>query len=185
VGIAGRVLVLASCAILLLSAGCSSDADLAEASFSAEHAGVRARVWIPINEPRSVGTYRADVSWSDGTTDRAEEQRDGMVAGVWLADLTEDGSPELVIAISSAGSGTYGSVHVYGRRDEGLGRLHVSALTDSQTVGYMGHDLYSVEGGRLYRSYPMYKDGDVNATPSGEQARFSYSFPEGRWVAER
>jgi hypothetical protein len=173
-----------SCLVLLVSAGCSSDADLAEASFSAEHEGARARVWIPINEPRSVGTYRADVNWTDGTTDRAEGQRDGMVADVWLADLTGDGPPELVVALSSAGSGTYGSVHVYGRRDEGLVRLHVGALADSQMAGYMGHDAFSIEGGRLYRSYPVYEEGDVNATPSGGHARFRYSFSDGSWVAE-
>jgi hypothetical protein len=184
VGPGARVLALLSCAVLLWSGGCGSDAELAEASFSAEHEDARARVWIPINEPRSIGTYRVDVSWSDGTSDRAEGQRDGMVAGVWLADLTGDDAPETVVAVSSAGSGTYGSVHVYGRLDGELTRLQMGALVDSQAVGYRGHDVFSVEDGRLCRSYPVYREGDANAAPSGGEARFWYSFSDGRWVAE-
>jgi hypothetical protein len=184
VGVGARVLVLLSCAVLLGSGGCTSDAELAEASFSAEHEDARARVWIPINEPRSIGTYRVDVSWSDGTSDRAEGQRDGMVASVWLADLTGDDAPEAVVAVSSAGSGTYGSVHVYGRRGDELSRLQVGALTDSQSVGYMGHDVFSIGDGRLWRSYPIYREGDTNAAPSGGEARFWYSFSDGRWVAD-
>jgi hypothetical protein len=116
-------------------------------------------------------------------TGRAEAERDGMVAGVWLADLTDDRAPELVVAMSSAGSGTYGSIHVYGRRNGGLDRLQVATLADDQTSGYMGHDVFSIDGGRLYRSYPVYEEGDSNAAATGGKARFWYSFPECRWVA--
>jgi hypothetical protein len=164
--------------------GCGSDDDLAEAVYMADCEGVSARVWIPINEPRSVGTYRAEVAWGGGVSDRTEAERDGMISGVWLADLVGDPSPELVVAMSSAGSGSYGSVHVHGRTGDGLVRVPVGALGDGAPEGYMGHDTFEVAGGRLTRSHPVYLEEDPNAAPSGGDVSYWYSFSDSLWVIE-
>jgi len=176
----------AAVAVLLLGvlAGCSGDEDLAEAAYFAEHEGVMARVWIPLHEARSIGTYRAEIEWPGGAKARTESARDGMITGVWLADLELDGSAELVVATSTAGSGGYGSVDIYKLRDHDLQALELSPLDEEQRSGYMGHDTFSIEDGRLYRSYPRYRDEDVNAAPSGGSRRLSYSFADSAWVAE-
>jgi hypothetical protein len=170
------------CAVWVGATGCVRDEDLAEATFVAESDGTRARVWVPVDEPRSIGTYRAEVAWADGGSSSTQARRDGMICGVSLADLDGDNVPELVVMASSAGTGTYGAVDVYRRRDAALVCLHVKPLADDQRSGYQGHDLFSVDGGRLYRSYPVYLEGDSNASPSGGSATFWYSLPDSAWV---
>jgi len=179
-----RVLAAGWCIALLASVcGCGSDEDLAEAIYTAGHGDASVRVWIPINEPRSTGTYHARVEWGDGVTDRIEEERDGMIAGVWMEDLAGDGQPELVVATASAGSGTYGAVRVYGRTGSEPDVLGLAPLSEAQKIGYMGHDVFSVEGGRLGRSHPIYLESDPNASPSGGTAAFHYSFADSAWIA--
>ena len=178
-----RLLAAGWCIVLLASVwGCGSDDDLAEAIHAAGNGGASVRVWIPINEARSIGTYRAEVEWGDGVTDRTEAERDGMITGIWMEDLAGDGNPELVVATASAGSGTYGMVRVYERTESGLRPMDLASLSESQNVGYMGHDVFSVEGGRLGRSHPIFLDDDPNAAPSGGTAVFQYSFADSAWV---
>lgn len=169
---------------LIAAGGCARDDELAEASYFARWEDTTARVWIPTNEPRSLGTYRAEVEWPDGTTDRIEADRDGMIADVWLADLESDGALELVVALASAGSGSYGSVHVHRRRDGAYGLVPLAELEEAERAGYMGHDVFTVEEGRLYRTFPRYEEGDPNASPSGGRVRLRYSFAENAWVVE-
>jgi hypothetical protein len=179
-----RIGSVAALAALVAACGCARDDDLAEASYFAEWGGVSARVWIPVNEPRSIGTYRADVMWPDGTVDRIREERDGMIAGAWLADLENGGAPDLVVALTSVGSGSHGSAHVHRFEGGTVARVPVSDLDDTQRAGYMGHDVFTVEGGRLYREFPRYAEGDPNASPSGGRVRLRYSFADGAWVVD-
>jgi hypothetical protein len=172
-----------ACVVLATTCGCGRDADLAEAEFTSQYEGVRARVWVPLNEPRSVGTYRAEVTWPGGTSDLIRGERDGMIGNVWLTDLGEDGTLELVVAMSSVGSGTYGSVDIYEHRGGAFRRVVVRSLDESRRAGYMGHDSFYVEGGRLYRSFPVYAEHDPNAAPTGGEAVLWYSLPESTWVS--
>jgi len=176
----GLALALAA---LVAASGCGRDDELVEVAYFAEWEDVSARVWIPTDEPRSIGTYRAEVKWPGGTTDRIQAERDGMITGVWLADLESDGALDLVVALSSAGSGSYGSVHVYRHRNEDFVPVVVPDL-DAEQTGYMGHDVFTVEEGRLYRTFPRYVEGDPNAAPSGGQVRLRCSFDENAWIAE-
>jgi hypothetical protein len=105
-----------------------------------------------------------------------------MVTDVWLADLSGNGSPELIVACSSAGSGSYGSVDIYRYSGGAMLRLEVSPLDGEQREGYMGHDRFFVEGDTLYRSHPIFLEGDVNAAPSGGAAQFRYSMEGSTWV---
>ena len=109
---------------------------------------------------------------------------DVTAVGERMADLGEDGSAELVIAMSSAGSGSYGSVHVYELHDGSCTAVALRGLSDEDNAGYMGHDVFSVEGSRLYRSHPVYLEGDPNAAPSGGTVRLWYSFSDREWVRE-
>ena len=169
---------------LLAAAVGGSDAELAEATYYAEEAGVRAKVWIPVDEARSIGTYRAEITWPGGRTDHIQGQRDGMVTGVWVVDMKDDGEPELVVAMSSSGSGSYGSVHVHERQDDALTQVELPELGGAQRTGYVGHDVFSVESGRLYRKFPRYEEGDPNAAPPGGTAFFWYSPEADAWVEE-
>ena len=176
--------VLLGVLLLLAAAVSGCDAELAEATYFAEDAGTSARVWIPVDEARSIGTYRAEIAWPGGRTDHIQGQRDGMLAGVWVVDMRDDGEPELVVAMSSSGSGSYGSVHVHERQDDVLTQVELPELGGAERTGYMGHDVFSVEAGRLYRMFPRYEEGDPNAAPSGGTAYFWYSSEADAWVEE-
>jgi hypothetical protein len=42
------------------------------------------------------------------------------------------------------------------------------------SAGYMGRDRFSVAGDRLVRQFPLYRDGDSNAAPSGGTRQLHY-----------
>ena len=177
---AANILLLGLAA--LAAAGCASDEDLVEVLLTAQCSGVSARVWMPVNEPRSIGTYRAEIVWQDGTRCSFSGAREGMLSNVWLADLCGDGAPELVVTCASAGSGSYGTVDVYRHDSGGMVQVDVAPLDVERATGYMGHDSFFIDGGRLYRSYPVYADGDKNAEPTGGESALWYSFADSTWV---
>ncbi len=107
---------------------------------------------------------------------------DGIVTGADVADINEDGSPEIYVYITSAGSGSYGSLVAYGaNRKKSLSEIYLPPLEDDKinSRGYMGHDTFSIRGNRLVRSFPIYKDGDSNAQPTGGTRTLEYKLISG------
>lgn len=106
-----------------------------------------------------------------------ERQVDGQVVGIELADLNADGSPELYVYLRSAGSGSYGSLVAYSaNRRRSLSEIALPALADTPGAdkGYRGHDQFAVVESRLVRRFPVYKDGDTNAAPTGGVRQLQY-----------
>ena len=50
--------------------------------------------------------------------------------------------------------------------------------------GYMGHDEFAVVEGVVAQRFPIYKDGDTNAQPSGKMRQLQYKLTAGEagWV---
>jgi hypothetical protein len=81
--------------------------------------------WIAVaaegeGEPRSIGSYALRVyapAGEGGPRDRfvagALRARDGSIESIRFADLDRDGTPELVVVLRSAGSGSYLSADAY------------------------------------------------------------------------
>jgi hypothetical protein len=94
---------------------------------------------------------------------------DGIVYRAEIADLNGDGRPEVFAYVSSAGSGSYGSVVAYAIADNlQLIPISLQALGSDAVIsaGYMGHDEFSIVGNSLVRRFPLYQSGDVNAAPT-------------------
>ncbi len=163
---------------------CTPDQNPPDGAFTVRDQNTVARVSVPDSEPRSLGTYHAEVTWSDGTKGTIQAERDGTIDGVWLVDLDSSGTPELVVATSVVGSGAYGDLQVYQRAGGALTRLDMPPLDDPSTSGYMGHDVFSIRDGRIYRSYPLYREGDSNAEPTGGNAVFWYSLADRMWISQ-
>ncbi len=114
---------------------------------------------------------------------------DGTVRGVETADLNVDGSPELYVYVVSAGSGSYGSLVAYAaNRRKSLSEIYLPPITDDRaaSAGYMGHDEFAVVENRLVRRFPVYREQDTNANPTGGMRQLQYRLVAGEagWLLE-
>jgi hypothetical protein len=114
---------------------------------------------------------------------------DGTVTGAEVADLNADGSPEIYVYVTSAGSGSYGSLVAYSaNRRKSLSEIYLPPLTDDTVAskGYGGHDAYGVVEGALSRRFPIYRKKDTNAKPTGGMREIQYRLAPGEsgWVLE-
>ena len=112
---------------------------------------------------------------------------DGTATGAEVADLNADGSPEIYVYVTSAGSGSYGSVVAYAaNRKKSLSEIYLPPLSEDKKAaqGYMGHDQFAVLAGRLGRRFPIYRPGDTNAAPTGGTRRVQYRLVPGEasWI---
>jgi hypothetical protein len=109
-------------------------------------------------------------------------QVDGVVTGAEVADLNADGSPEVYVYVTSAGSGSYGSLAAWSaNRKKSLSAIFLPELAEDPVhgEGYMGHDTFAVAEQYLVRSFPIYKEGDPNAAPSGGTRQLQYKLEPG------
>lgn len=109
-------------------------------------------------------------------------QIDGQVTGAEVADLDADGSPEIYVYVNSAGSGSYGSLVAYAaNRKKSLSEIYLPPVTGDKKAakGYMGHDEFAVVEGTFVRRFPVYRDGDINAKPTGGMRQLQYKLRPG------
>jgi len=112
---------------------------------------------------------------------------DGTVRGAEAADLNGDGSPEIYVSVTSAGSGSYGSLIAYSANQrKSLSEIYLRPETQYTTAsqGYMGHDEFAVVENVLVRRFPVYRDTDTNAKPTGGMRQLQYKLipDEAGWV---
>jgi hypothetical protein len=112
---------------------------------------------------------------------------DGTVTDAEIADLNADGSPEVYIYVTSAGSGSYGSLLAYGANNKkSLSAIHLPPVSENPDVssGYMGHDEFEVVDNRLVQRFPVYNDTDTNAEPTGGMRQLEYRLTRGEagWI---
>jgi hypothetical protein len=112
---------------------------------------------------------------------------------IWLRDLDQNGFEEIYLITTAAGSGSYESVYGYAsNRDSSMTPIYLPEIQkndlepDGNYAGYMGHDSIYIENNRLYRKYPLFKEGDENCCPSGGDKILSYELKPGEagWLLE-
>jgi hypothetical protein len=112
---------------------------------------------------------------------------DGRVTEAEVADLNADGSPEVYVYVQSAGSGSYGSLVAFSANSlKSLSGIYLPPVAEQPrlSTGYMGHDEFAVSGDRLMQRFPLYRDIDANATPTGgiREVRYRLDAGEAGWV---
>jgi hypothetical protein len=117
----------------------------------------------------------------------AESEIEGTVSGAEIGDLDGNGFPEVYVYVTSAGSGTYGSLVAYAvNNGKSMTPVYLPPITDDAKAskGYMGHDEFAVLEGVLGRRFPIYNEGDTNADPSGKTRQLQYKLVPGEagWV---
>ncbi len=135
----------------------------------------------------SLSTLRIVPKGLKGDNQPIEKEIDGTVTGAEVADLNADGSPELYVYVTSAGSGSYGSLVAYSANNrKSLSDIYLPSLQDDAKAskGYMGHDQFRVVEGSLVRRFPVYGDKDTNAKPTGGTRQIQYKLKAGEagWV---
>lgn len=112
---------------------------------------------------------------------------EGTVSGAEIGDLNGDGSPEIYVYVTSAGSGSYGSLVAYAaNRKKSLTEIYLPPMQDDPKAskGYMGHDEFAVIENSLARRFSLYKEGDTNGKPSGGMRQIQYKLKAGEagWI---
>ena len=111
-----------------------------------------------------------------------KQEIDGRVTGAEIADINADGSPEIYVFVNSAGSGAYGSLVAYSANNKkSLSEIYLPPLENDKknSVGYMGHDEFTVIEDSLARRFPVYNEGDANCCPKGGIRQLQYKLVPG------
>ncbi len=109
----------------------------------------------------------------------------GRVVGAEVADLNNNGLPEIYVFVQGAGSGSYGDVVAYAvTKSSDLSPIALQELSGAMAQGYQGHDQFQVVESCLARRFPIYKPGDTNAKATGGQRQICYNLKAGEasWI---
>lgn len=111
----------------------------------------------------------------------------------WVKDLDQNGYDELYLITTSTGSGSYATIYGFAsNKDLSLTPIYIADISENDLqpegnfLGYMGHDSIYTENNRIYRKYPVYKEGDPNCCPTGGEKIISYQLKAGEasWILE-
>jgi hypothetical protein len=130
----------------------------------------------------SLNTLRIVASGKIASQKTIKAEVDGTITGAEIADLNADGWPELYVFVTSAGSGSYGGLLAYSvNRGTSLTEIVLPDLMDDKVAsqGYLGHDQFAVVQNTLVRRFPVYRDGDTNANPTGGIRQLNYQLVAG------
>ena len=138
----------------------------------------------------SVNRLRIVPKGLKGDNKPIEKEIDGTVTGAEVADLNADGSPEVYVYATSAGSGSYGSLVAYAaNKGKSLSEIYLPPLQDDAKAakGYTGHDEFKIVENSLVRRFPVYGDKDTNAQPTGGTRQIKYKLKAGEagWVLKQ
>ncbi len=114
-----------------------------------------------------------------------KQEIDGSVTGAEIADINADGSPEVYVYVTSAGSGSYGTLVAYSANNKkSLSGIYLPALEDDKknSIGYMGHDEFTIIENSLARRFPVYNEGDANCCPKGGTRQLQYKLVPGEAI---
>ncbi len=135
----------------------------------------------------SINTLEIIPSGLEGDNRPISRRIDGTVTGAEVADLNVDGSPELYVYVTSAGSGSYGSLVAYAsNKRKSLSEIYLPPLKENAKAsqGYMGHDEFAVVESTFVQRFPIYRPGDTNAKPTGGTRQLQYKLVPGEagWI---
>lgn len=114
------------------------------------------------------------VQKSARLTAQYEKSTDMLVRRAWVSDLDDDARPELVLVAQSPANPARVSLSVFAMDGAGIREIALPDPPDRE--GYRGGDQFSRDGGRIVRSYRLYRATDRDGTPTGEKRVVSYRY---------
>ncbi len=113
-----------------------------------------------------------------------EREIDGTVTGADIGDINVDGSPEIYVYIKAKEKGSL--IAYSANNKKSLSEIYLPPITDDPklTKGYRGHDEFMMVEGIVAQRFPLYKDNDTDAKPTGGWWQLQYKLVQGEasWV---
>ncbi len=106
-------------------------------------------------------------------------EADGTVTDADIADLDLDGSPEVYVFVTNAGSGSYGSLIAYSANNKkSLSQIYLPDLMEDKknSIGYAGHDEMAIIETTFSRRFKVY---DKNYKPTSTVRQLQYKLSKG------
>lgn len=104
------------------------------------------------------------------------------VVNAEIGDLNIDNSPEVFVYLTSDGSGSYGKLIGYSvNNGKSVSQVYLPDISENEEVnqGYMGHDEMAIVENTFCQRFPIYKEGDSNANPTGGTRQIQYKLVDG------
>lgn len=104
------------------------------------------------------------------------------VVNAEIGDLNLDSYPEVFVYLTSDGSGSYGKLIGYSvNNGKSVSQVYLPEISENNEVnqGYMGHDEMAIVENTFCQRFPIYKDGDSNASPTGGTRQIQYKLVDG------
>lgn len=99
---------------------------------------------------------------------------DNLPEKAWLEDVDDDGRQELLVISRRSANPKMKTLDVFSLEGSLLQQATIPDLTDRS--GYRGGDIFSFEGNRIARSFPLYRSKDSDDKPTGGDKRIFYQF---------
>lgn len=129
------------------------------------------------------GFTASNLIYDLGTVDKIDT--------VFLADLDQNGFEELYIVSQSVGSGSYSNIYgMASNKDKSATSIYVPPISELHMEkggffeGFMGHNQFTVERGKLFNEYLVYLEDDSNSNPNGGKRKVLYGLIAGEagWI---
>lgn len=104
------------------------------------------------------------------------------VVNAEIGDLNIDGYPEVLVYLTSDGSGSYGKLIGYSvNNGKSVSQVYLPDISENNEVnkGYMGHDEMAIVENTFCQRFPIYEEGDSNANPTGKTRQIQYKMVDG------
>ncbi|WLH36405.1 hypothetical protein PSH79_03690 [Pseudomonas sp. FP2196] len=111
----------------------------------------------------------------------------GNIVRAEVADLNNDGSPEIYVYTRPAGRSMPGELIAYSANNKkSLSEIYLPPVSDNPKTaeGYQGEDSFSVVENTLVQRFPVYDSADANAGRTGKRRQIQYKLMPGEagWV---
>lgn len=110
------------------------------------------------------------------------KQIEGTITNAEIGDLNADGFPEILVYITSDGSGSYGTVIGYSvNNGKSVSEIFMPNIWDNPKAnkGYMGHDEFAIVENSFCQRFKTYNPKDANSNPTGKTRQIQYKLKEG------
>lgn len=104
------------------------------------------------------------------------------VTNAEIGDLNLDSYPEVFVYLTSVGSGSYGKLIGYSvNNGKSASLVYLPEISENAEInsGYMGHDEMAIVETTFCQRFPIYKEGDNNANPTGGTRQVQYKLVDG------